>query len=87
MAERENRRQFLATGTSAASLLATAATWNKVQGAAADTSGRLRLGLIGCGGIMGHHIQGLVKNQSDAVQIAWLCDIDPAQLEIGRAHV
>lgn len=80
MAGRESRRQFLSTGTGAASLLATAATWNNVQGAAADTSGRLRLGLIGCGGIMGHHIQGLVKNQSEGVQIAWLCDIDPAQL-------
>ena len=81
MAQQANRRDFLTAGAGAASLLSTAAAWNHVQGAGADTSGRLRLGLIGCGGIMGHHIQGLVKHQAEAVEIAWLCDVDPAQLE------
>jgi predicted dehydrogenase len=41
---------------------------------------KLRLGIIGCGGIMGHHVKGLV-NRREAVSFAWLCDVDPRQIE------
>ena len=49
--------------------------------AAAPT--RVRLGLIGCGGIMAHHLRGLVSRQTP-VDIPWLCDVDPNQ--INAAH-
>ena len=32
------------------------------------------------GGIMGRHLKGLV-GRHEAVSLAWLCDIDPAQIE------
>jgi predicted dehydrogenase len=40
----------------------------------------LRLGIIGCGGIMTHHVKGLV-GRGEAVTIAWLCDVDPGQID------
>ncbi|MGA1372808.1 MAG: Gfo/Idh/MocA family protein [Pseudomonadales bacterium] len=46
----------------------------------ADQPAKLRLGIIGCGGIMTHHVQGLVGRR-EAVSIAWLCDVDPAQID------
>ncbi len=38
------------------------------------------MGIIGCGGIMTHHVKGLAKRGKE-VSIAWLCDVDPAQIE------
>ena len=46
----------------------------------------VRLGIIGCGGIMTHHVKGLVGRR-EAVSIAWLCDVDPAQIAKISAHV
>ncbi|MEZ6073951.1 MAG: Gfo/Idh/MocA family oxidoreductase [Pirellulales bacterium] len=40
----------------------------------------VRLGIIGCGGIMGHHVRGLV-DRGERVEFAWLCDVDPRQLQ------
>lgn len=40
----------------------------------------LHLGIIGCGGIMGHHMKGLVQRR-EAVTIGWLCDVDPRQID------
>jgi len=73
------RRHFLsttstaATGTLAASLF-TGAT------AAEKAPDRIRLGIIGCGGIMTYHVRGLCERKS-AVDFRWLCDVDPRQME------
>jgi predicted dehydrogenase len=40
----------------------------------------VRLGIIGCGGIMSQHVKGLVSRR-DPVSIRWLCDVDPAQID------
>ena len=41
---------------------------------------KIHLGIIGCGGIMGHHVRGLVSRRTP-VSIAWLCDVDPRQMD------
>jgi len=43
-------------------------------------SSTVRLGIIGCGGIMQMHMKGLVRRGKE-VSIAWLCDVDPQQTE------
>jgi len=73
-----NRRQFLKDSTHAT--LAAAATLGGVHALAADKPATVRMGIIGCGGIMGHHVKGLVGRR-EAVTIAWLCDVDPRQIE------
>lgn len=74
-----SRRNFLttsttaATGTFAASVFAGATAADKVPD-------RIRLGIIGCGGIMNHHVRGLCTRKSP-VEFRWLCDVDPGQFE------
>jgi len=46
----------------------------------AEPNEPLRIGIIGCGGIMTNHVKGLVGRKEN-VRIAWLCDVDPAQIE------
>ena len=74
------RRVFIQRTTEAAALLTAASTLGAVHGFAADQPATVRMGIIGCGGIMGRHIKGLV-GRHEAVSLAWLCDIDPAQIE------
>ena len=74
------RRVFIQRTTEAAALLTAASTLGAVHGFAADQPATVRLGIIGCGGIMGHHLKGLVGRR-EAVSLAWLCDVDPAQIE------
>ena len=82
MASPLTRRDFisdsalLAAGT-AASVLAAAP-------ARAAANERIGLGLIGCGGIMAHHVRGLVERNS-AVDFVHLCDVDSSQ--IARADI
>ncbi|MDQ3013388.1 MAG: hypothetical protein M3X11_22110 [Acidobacteriota bacterium] len=61
-----SRREFVVT--SAASVLLTAASANKVLGA----NNRLRVGIIGCGGLaQGSHIPALLRmKETDNVEIA-----------------
>lgn len=80
MSSESTRRQFLQQSTRTASLAATAAALGGVHVFGAEKPAVVRLGIIGCGGIMGHHVKGLVGRR-DAVSIAWLCDIDPRQIE------
>lgn len=47
---------------------------------AAEPPSLLRLGIIGCGGIMTHHVSGLAARK-EAVSFAWLCDVDPGQID------
>lgn len=81
--ETPSRRNFLRQTTESA-LLAGALSVTGVHTASATRDRTLRLALIGCGGIMSHHSAGLVERK-EQVTIAWLCDIDPRQME-GRAR-
>jgi len=47
---------------------------------AAQQPATIRLGIIGCGSIMSHHIKGIVARKVP-VSIAWLCDVDPRQID------
>jgi predicted dehydrogenase len=78
MAHQPTRRQFLEQSTQASVLAAAACSG--FHAFADERPEVVRLGLIGCGGIMGHHLQGLVR-RGEAVSIAWLCDVDPRQIE------
>jgi predicted dehydrogenase len=74
-----NRRQFVfrsaAAVQSTSSLLRPAA---RVRGA----NERLRLGVIGCGGMGNSHMEALLKmRESDNVEIASVCDIYQVRLE------
>jgi len=74
------RRQFLRQSTEALSVAAAAAALKGAHVLADDRPDKLRLGIIGCGGIMGHHVRGLVGRR-EAVSFAWLCDVDPRQID------
>lgn len=80
MRSTSTRRKFLEHTSRTSLVLSASAALGGVQTFAADTPAKLRLGIIGCGGIMRHHVQGLVTRR-EAVSIAWLCDVDPAQIE------
>ena len=74
------RREFLQQSTETAVAAAGLGMLAGAFAAADETPARLNLGIIGCGGIMTHHVKGLV-GRKEAVSIAWLCDVDPAQIE------
>jgi len=74
------RRDFLQQATQSTPVLGAAAALGGVHAFAADQPAKLRLGIIGCGGIMTRHVGGLVTRR-ETVSIAWLCDVDPAQIE------
>lgn len=71
------RRDFLKN--SSATLVA-AQTLGTARLFAAAPAKKLNVAIIGCGGIMGAHVKGLV-GRKDEVNIAWLCDVDPAQMD------
>ena len=83
MKSESTRREFLHKTTNSAAVLAAASALGGVRVFAASKSATVRLGLIGCGGIMRVHIQGLVSGNHDA-SIDWLCDVDERQLEIAE---
>jgi predicted dehydrogenase len=80
MQSETTRRQFLEQSTQTAALVAAAAALGGVHTFGAEQPAAVRLGIIGCGGIMGHHVKGLVSRR-DPVSIAWLCDVDPGQID------
>ncbi len=86
MNQNTNRRKFLRQSTEAAAIVAAATALGGVHLFADDKPAKVRLGIIGCGGIMTHHVKGLVSRR-EAVSIAWLCDVDPAQIDKMNAHV
>jgi len=79
MHDNTTRRQFLQQSTEAAALVAAVSALGGVQTFGADP-GRGPARIIGCGGIMGLHVKGLV-GRKEAVSIAWLCDVDPRQID------
>ncbi len=74
------RRDFLQQASHTSVILAAATSLGGVHVFADEKPVKVRLGIIGCGGIMTNHVKGLVE-RSEAVSIAWLCDVDPAQIE------
>lgn len=79
------RRDFLkTTGFTAASTL-TAASLTRPLFAGTTVQEKVHLGIIGCGGIMNLHVKGLVS-RSENVSLAWLCDVDPAQIDRMAKH-
>jgi predicted dehydrogenase len=77
---RSNRRAFLEQSAGAAAVVAAATALGGVHAFADDKPRTVRLGIIGCGGIMSMHVKGLVERREN-VSIAWLCDVDPKQLD------
>jgi len=80
MANNFNRRKFLQHSTKTGAVLAAAHALGNVHTFAAEKSSTIRLGIIGCGSIMTHHMRGLAS-RGDEVSIAWLCDVDPGQMD------
>lgn len=80
------RRDFLRHGSGAAAATAALTALPLVHSAESEKSEVIRLGIIGCGGMMNGHLQGMIKRKS-AVTFAWLCDVDPRQLASTRDRV
>jgi len=80
-ANKISRRAFVSA--SAASIVATAASANRVLGA----NNRLRIGIIGCGGLaQGAHIPSLMKmKEADNIEIAAVCDVYQKRLDQAAA--
>jgi predicted dehydrogenase len=74
------RRAFLQQSGRAASVTAALSILGGVHSATAAQQSKLELGIIGCGGIMSHHVRGLASRR-EAIKFAWLCDIDPQQID------
>lgn len=86
MALQTTRREFLERSTRGAAVTAAATALGGVHVFGAEKLAPLRLGMIGCGGIMTHHVKGLVSRR-EAVSIAWLCDVDPSQIDRMAEHI
>lgn len=74
-----SRRGFLKRSSEVATLTAAVSTLGGVHAMGSAAPKRVRLGIIGCGGIMGMHVNGLVE-RNEAVDFRWLCDVDAAQI-------
>lgn len=74
------RRQFLEQTTQTAAIVAGTAVLGGVHTLASEKPATLQLAIIGCGGIMSQHVKGLVGRR-EPVSIAWLCDVDPQQID------
>ncbi len=71
-----SRRQFL--GAAGAATLSTARSYSQVAG----VGERLRIGVIGCGGMANGHMRTLMKmRESDNVEITAVCDIYDKRLD------
>ena len=79
MTQNVTRRDFLSNSTRIAS---SAAAVSVLTGAKTLSSPneQIQLGLIGCGGIMNHHVRGLVERKSSVIFTS-LCDVDPRQMD------
>ena len=80
MTNRIGRRRFFASVAAGA---AVASTWSARSHAAVyGANERLRLGVIGCGGMAGSHMNALVPMKtSDNVEIGAVCDIFSKRLD------
>lgn len=80
MSESTTRRVFLRKSTETAAMMAAVSALGGVQTWAEERPATLRFGIIGCGGIMSHHLKGIISRRLP-VSIAWLCDVDPRQMD------
>ena len=80
MNKKPNRRVFLQQSTKVAAATAAVTTMGAVHTQAAAQESKLGIGIIGCGGIMTHHVSGLV-GRKDPVEVTYLCDVDTAQID------
>jgi predicted dehydrogenase len=66
----QTRRVFLQSAATGTALTA------RAYGQTAGANERLRVGIIGCGGIAGHHLNTLLKmKEADNVEVTAVCDI------------
>lgn len=86
MQQGTTRRKFIQHTAETATTVAAARALGGVHGFADNKPAQVRLGIIGCGAIMTNHVKGLVS-RGEAVTIAWLCDVDPAQIGRMQSHV
>jgi predicted dehydrogenase len=84
MSQPIGRRSFLHTvGSGAAGATWTAGSYRAIPGAA----NRLRLGVIGCGGMANSHMTGLLAmKETDNVEIAAVCDVYQKRLDAAAAR-
>jgi predicted dehydrogenase len=80
MDTKHTRREFLQHSTTAGTLAAAATALGPVHVFASEHRATVRLGIIGCGGIMSHHLQGLASRREN-VSLEWFCDVDPRQMD------
>ncbi|HUG94295.1 MAG TPA: Gfo/Idh/MocA family oxidoreductase [Planctomycetaceae bacterium] len=83
---RVSRRRFLQQSTRTAAVAAALPALAGLHASASEKPETVRLGLIGCGGIMTHHVKGLAENRPGA-EIVWLCDVDEGQIERISEHI
>ena len=83
MQRQTTRREFLGHVSNSAAVLGAASALGGWHVSGAEKQDIVRLGIIGCGGIMTHHVNGIVS-RGDDVSIAWLCDVDPGQIDNSR---
>lgn len=86
MTRQTNRREFLEKSVYTSAVLAAATRLGGLTATAAEKPEPVRLGIIGCGGIMTHHVKGLVS-RGEEVSIGWLCDVDPGQMDRMAMHL
>ncbi len=76
------RRQFVVSSTAGAPVLRAARRGSARAANIRGANDRLRVGVIGCGGMAGGHINALLKmRESDNVEIAAVCDVYRVRLE------
>ncbi len=78
MSSEFNRRDFLRHSAATGAVLVAAREMPGLYAGTLRRSPTVRLAVIGCGGIMTHHVKGLVSRNDD-VSFAWLCDVDTNQ--------
>ncbi|MDA1014816.1 MAG: Gfo/Idh/MocA family oxidoreductase [Planctomycetota bacterium] len=86
MLDHTNRREFLQDSTGIVAATTTTAALSAAPAFASSASETINLGIIGCGGIMSHHVQGLVGRKEN-VSLNFLCDVDPRQIERMRGFM
>lgn len=77
------RREFLRQTRNLAALAAGVTALGPVHSFAAEGQRKVRIGIIGCGGIAQLHVQGLATRGHE-VDLRWLCDVDQRQIEKTR---
>ena len=86
MSNATTRRRFLQCSAETTAITAALSTLGGVHALGARRADKVSLGIIGCGGIMGHHVKGLVGRREN-VSLAWLCDVDPRQMDKISGHL